>query len=338
LLPALAAILAILAAFLAHLKRAHDKRLGQVMNDLSTQLLSGSTPELKAAGIFVWHLIANKVFASQQENQDFEAISYAVMDGHDYTDHSCQLNVQSIEVFFDATDPMLIAFVDALLLYEEAQEVLHGRAFVGYISLRFMSQSQALLAPQRWVTTCSVEVAGLNDVHAVKGLIDYAIALALDPNFKGILHWGQRNESSRAQIQDRFGDTATSPGGRLGAWRQALARITQNGKLDGFSNEFTRRTGLEIVTPAVGSLTAHGTVRGAAIRVDWDWSENPPAVGFVLRTTRPDGSNSSTVALHVGHQQVTADVSGFWVFTLTATIDLVGESRQTQRQASVTIP
>lgn len=336
LLPALAAILAILAAFLTYLKSRHDKRQGQSLNELAAVLLNGATPELRAAGIFAWQLIGNKVFASQQQNHDFDAISYAVMDGHDYTDKSCQLNAQSIEVFFDASNPMLTAYVDALLAFEIMQEVKRGKAFVGYISLRFMRNSQALLAPQQWPTTCAVEVAGLNDVSGVKGLIDYAIQLALNPNFKGILHWGQRNESTRAHIEERFGDSATNLGGKLGKWRQALARITQNGTLDRFSNEFTRRTGLEIVMPTAGVLTARGTGVGSMIDVRWDWSNNPVA-GYILKTTRPNGSNVSAVVAATGSQQVRADVPGFWLFTITATIDVAGLQRQASSQASVTI-
>jgi hypothetical protein len=88
-------------------------------------------------------------------------------------------------------------------------------------------------------------VAGLADVAGTKELIDFAITLALNSNFKGILHWGQRNASTRAHIQERFGDPAVDPGSRMARWRQALRFITNNGRLNGFSSAFTRRTGLE---------------------------------------------------------------------------------------------
>jgi hypothetical protein len=167
------------------------------------------------------------------------------MDGHDYFDRSCNVNVDSIEVFFDATDPMLIAYVDALLAFEISQEVQLGRAFVGYISLRFTGATSALIGQQRFPVSCAVEVAGLRDVDGVTELIDFAILLALDRNFQGILHWGQRNTSQRFQIEERFGATPGDPIGNLGRWRQALNQITDNGRLDGFSSAFTRRTGLE---------------------------------------------------------------------------------------------
>ena len=247
LLPALAIILAILLAFLSALRSSGQSRFGQVLNDVKGALLNNPDPIQRLAGILVWQMISFKVFSSQQENADFEAISYAVMDGHDYFDQSCNINVDSIEVFFDATDPMLIAYIDALLAFETTQELTLGKAFVGYISMRFMGRTRALIGPQQYPLTCAVEVAGLQDVDGVKELIDFAIALALDNNFKGILHWGQRNESLRTDIEERFGDSPTNPTGPLHEWRQALSLITHKGKLDGFSSSFTRQTGLEIV-------------------------------------------------------------------------------------------
>ena len=92
--------------------------------------------------------------------------------------------------------------------------------------------------PEHWPNTCSVEVAGLRDVTGSKELVDFAILLAKDRNFRGILHWGQRNEFTRADVEDRYGED-------LVEWRKALRRVTENGRLDGFSSSFTRRAGLE---------------------------------------------------------------------------------------------
>lgn len=242
---ALAVVALALAVLLAALRAAGQSRFGQVMNDIRSTLLSSSDPAVRLAGLVVWQMIVFKAFSDQQSPSDFEAISYAVMDGHDYFDRSCNVNVDSIEVFFDATDPMLIAYVDALLAFEISQEVQLGRAFVGYISLRFTGATGALIGQQRFPISCAVEVAGLRDVDGVTELIDFAILLALDRNFQGILHWGQRNTSQRFQIAERFGATPGDPIGNLGRWRQALNQITDNGRLDGFSSAFTRRTGLE---------------------------------------------------------------------------------------------
>jgi hypothetical protein len=243
----LAAILALLLAFLAAMRAAGSgHRLGQVMNDIKDELLNRSDPAERAAGLLAWQLIAFKAFSSQQDDLDYAAISYAVMDRHDYHDLSCNVNVDSIEVFFDATDPMLIAFVDALLAYEIRQE-FEGKAFVGYISLRFTAKTRALIGPERYRLSCAVEIAGLKDVTGVTELIDFAVAMSRNRNFGAILHWGQRNESDVADIELRFGDRNDPKGGDLGRWRQALAMITDGGRLDGFSSTFTRNTGLEAV-------------------------------------------------------------------------------------------
>jgi hypothetical protein len=243
LLAALAFLLAILLLIVAALRASGGgERLGQVLDDVREAMLDQPTAELRIAGIFVWQMIAYKLFSSQQEPWDYDAISYTVMDRRNYLDASCEVNVDSIEVFFSADDPMLIAFVDALTAFETRQE-FQGKAFVGYASIRFTGKTRALIGPQRWERTAIVEVACLKDVEGSVELIEFAIALSRDPNFRGILHWGQRNESDVNDIQLRFGDANDPQNGALGRWRQALTRITRGGKQ--FSSAFTVQTGLE---------------------------------------------------------------------------------------------
>lgn len=331
-------LLPLLAALLSLFRSMGRRRFGQVMNDVKDTLLNRSDPAERAAGVFVWQMIAFEAFSSQQQSQDFEAISYAVMDGHDYFDKSCNINVDSIEVFFDATDPMLIAYVDALLAFEIGQEVNAGRAFVGYISLRFTGPTRALIGQQRFSRSCAVEVAGLRDVSGVTELIDFAITLALDRNFNGILHWGQRNESTRVHIQERFGDTLEDQSGNLHRWRSALGRITEHGKLDGFSSAFTRRTGLEIVTPVIRRLTASGFSRAHPITIIWDCDQNPPDTRVTLHILSPSGTRSSLVTLPlVGWQQIVAPENGAYLISLVAGINLAGELRQVSQEVRVAI-
>ncbi len=246
LIPALLLILLILREILDHFD--DDTRLGEHMENVKNELLDPDEPDplKRAAGLFTWQLIAYKAFESQQDDLDFDAISYAMMDRKDYLNISCEVNVDSVEVFFDAVDDRLIAFVDALIAYEMMQE-FNGKAFVGYASLRFMGRSRALIGMQKFDTTCAVEVACLRDVSGSQELIDYAVTLARNPNINGLLHWGQRNDYTRAEVERIYGDSPLNPGGNLGFWRQALRLVTDEGRLDGFSSEFTRRTGLEVV-------------------------------------------------------------------------------------------
>jgi hypothetical protein len=242
-IPWLALIVLILKKVLEHFDE--DDRLGEHMETIKNELLdpTESDPDRRAAGLFAWQLIAYKVFALMQSDLDFGARSYAVMDRKNYLDRSCEWNVESVEVFFDAVDDRLVAFVDALIAYEINQE-LQGKSFLGYASLRFTGSTRATLGMQRYATTCAVEVAGLVDLSGSRDLVEYATELGLNPNFGGILHWGQRNTATAGDIERLFG-TGTDPqnGGRLRQWRDALRQITGGG--GAFSSDFTRRTGLE---------------------------------------------------------------------------------------------
>ncbi len=142
LLEALLAVVGVLALLLADLRASgEDHREGQVLDQVRRKLLGFTDPAKHQAGLFAWHLVGYKAFRSQQGPIDWTAISYAVMDGHDYRDQSCNVNADSIEVFFEATDPMLIAFIDALIAFEIRQEYA-GKAFLGYASLRFTGKTR----------------------------------------------------------------------------------------------------------------------------------------------------------------------------------------------------
>lgn len=242
LLPALALVALILKELLEAFNS--NDRLGEHMEGIKNELLDPDEPDpaKRAAGIFAWQLIAYKVFEEMQGDLEFGARSYAVMDRKNYLDRSCEWNVESVEVFFNAADDRLVTFVDALIAYEINQE-LRGKAFLGYVSLRFTGATRATLGMQRYQTTCAVEVAGLVDLSGSRDLVEYATQLALNPNICGILHWGQRHTATAADIERLFGTGVDPAGGPLDRWRRALAKITSGG--DAFSSDFTRRTGLE---------------------------------------------------------------------------------------------
>ncbi|MET8030940.1 hypothetical protein [Streptomyces avermitilis] len=336
---ALAIILTLLLAFLAGLS-ASGNRLGETLDELRHVLLDRSDPAERAAGVFVWQCIAYKLFESQQSHLDYDAISYAVMDGHNYLDRSCNLNVDSVEVFFDASDPMLIAFVDALIAYETRQE-FSGRAFVGYASLRFTGATRALIGPERAPLTCVVEVGGLTDIRGSAQLVAYAESLARNRNVSGILHWGQRNNSTAADIEHRFGDSVDSPGGALGRWRDALASVTDNGRLDGCSSAFTRRTGLEVVQPAVGRVSVEppSPTRESGFTLHWDCVSNPPRTEVHVTVRTPAGVQTAYGPLSLTGQMdiPTLELGTYRVFVATAAQADNGEWRQEAREIQVVV-
>ncbi len=86
---------------------------------------------------WILQLIAAFVMDSQQTTPwDKTAISYAILNSHDYTDKGCDVNIDSLEVFFDAADPqeLLIKYVENIFrrslipLRPGAQNVVAARA------------------------------------------------------------------------------------------------------------------------------------------------------------------------------------------------------------------
>jgi hypothetical protein len=301
----------------------------ETLNALKDTLLNRTDPAERVAGVFAWQCVAFKLFESQQAPHDYGAISYAVMDGHSYRDKSCFVNVESVEVFFDAADPMLIAFVDALIAFEARQE-FSGKAFLGYASLRFTGPTSALIGQERARRTCAVEVSGLVDVTGSAELVAFAERLARNRNFNGILHWGQRHNAGVVDVERWFGDSAASPGGRLGAWRQALSSVTSNGRLDAFSTAFTRRTGLEVVQPIVGQVTTVPArpVVGEVLRVLWECSDNPPGTAVDVRITAPDATMTSASGLELaGELAVPVDQAGDYRVEVITELTVGGRSR-----------
>lgn len=341
LIPALLAILAFLAALIGLLEASGQSRLGDVLNDLRAGLLGSPDPTTRAAGILIWRAIAGKVFESQQKEQTFSAINYAIMDTHNYTDLSCNVNVRSTEVFFDASTRDLIAFVDRLLKFEIDQEFGAGHTVVGYISLRFCGKTRALIGQEQFPRTCAIECSGLADVNGSTQFVDFAARLALDPNIKGILHWGQQNQSTQADIEFRFGDEPSSPAGPLHDWRGALAELTDNGRLDGFSSQFTRHAGLEVVQPLVGdfSVTTAPSASHHACTVTWNCARNPPGTTVRLEAHPPSGTIAPVTGLPLsGSHEVAKTVTGTYQLTLIVHFTANGETRENAQTVSVVFP
>ena len=317
-----------------------DRRVGQALNNLRGALLGSSNPAERAAGILVWRAIAIEVFKFQQKPQTYPAISYAIMDTHDYTDISCDVNVRSVEVFFDAADPNLLAFVNRLLLFEIDQEFASGYSVAGYVSLRFCQQSRATIAQEAFPLTCAIECSGLADELGSSQFVDYAVKLALDPNIKGILHWGQQNPSTQADIQFRFGDTPANPTGPLQQWRSVLARLTDNGRLNGFSSDFTRTAGLEIVQPQISSFSISSRRRRPRIRVPLRGTPSatrPRRPSLSKSAHQAEARRRSPICWSSGSQVVVTSQTGSYTLKLVASLERNGETRRASQSIVVAV-
>lgn len=218
------------------------------------------------------------VLGSQQKPQTFTAISYAVLDTHDYTDIGCDVNIDLLEVCFDAAvvqpggNQLLVDYVENI--FKRIAELEAGapwannapQAFVGYISLRYMSKSQGLIAMQRWLNTCSLEIAGFNMVGGTEPLLKQIERDALAMG--GTVHWGQRNDLTMPSVEATYGAGANS---NLDRWRSALSRFSGGGQLQSFSTAFTRQRGLEILQPTIlnFSVTPATAPAGTLATVQW---------------------------------------------------------------------
>ncbi len=223
------------------------------------------------------------------------AIGYGLLDIHDYPDIGCSAEGESLEVFFDHNGPNLVPFVEKL--FQRMVELENGglvapdgdtynkSAFPGYVSIRFMSRSAGLIAMQKWTRVCSLEIAGYSAALGTRPFLTKVEQDAIDMG--GTVHWGQRNNLNMKQVEAMY--DANGPNGPLFKWREALSRVSRNGRLATFSTEFTRWRGLEVVQPLVKDFTVAPTeaCAGAAMTAEWFAADNPPGTQAFL-VVKPD--------------------------------------------------
>jgi FAD/FMN-containing dehydrogenase len=158
-----------------------------------------------------------------------------ILDSHDYSQDHC-FGGTSAEYFFNAHQPQYLHFVDDVLA--AAKE--HGPV-AGYLSMRFVRGSRALLAMERWPQSVAVEVATLRppDDGNDPMYSEFVKAAAnLAATYGALPHWGQIHAADPDALAKGYGAKA------LGGWRWALAEIQQRGGHT-FSSAFTRARGLE---------------------------------------------------------------------------------------------
>jgi hypothetical protein len=241
---ALAAAVVLLQALADAIDAIGDISLADAAHTIANEILTSPLlPEpLK---LMLLRCILLQLFESQQAYQDFVALSYAVMDTHDYNDRSCYNGAASIEVFFDASRPdIYCAYVDQILAFEGAQQVNEGKITVGYVSLRYVLGSSSLIAPARFPETVVMEVAEIRHADTSFPFVENAANVARNPMFAAPFHWGQRNPLGQSEVRGIF--NAAPKIGALKQWQQALRFILKDcPDQDAFSSAFTIQTGLE---------------------------------------------------------------------------------------------
>ncbi|MBT2667299.1 hypothetical protein J7J00_17610 [Bacillus sp. ISL-4] len=226
----------------------------------------------------------------------YTAISYALMDGTNYKNVGCQFPGDSLEAFFDHTDPNLVVFIDRII--QRVNELESGKitgkplAIGGWVALRFMSQSSALIAMQKFPRTCSVEIAMPVEILGTEPFMQLIERDAIE--LGATLHWGQRNNMNMKDVERLF--DATGP---LFRWRKALSKISSNGRFATFSTKFTRDRGLEVVQPLVQdfSVVPRFACAGSQLRINWNANNNPPGTVASLEVGTQGTSDFESVRL-----------------------------------------
>jgi hypothetical protein len=153
-----------------------------------------------------------------------------ILDTHNYALDGAQSG-NSAEYFFDGSNGAHLRFIDSVISLVNARSPIFG-----YMGVRFMPRSSALLSMAQFPLTASVEVATaksrVEDVYA--GFWSDLHALA--NSSQGIAHWGQEFWQTDPDIANRFGQN-------LVTWRRALGRVTADDLT--FSTAFSRAHGLE---------------------------------------------------------------------------------------------
>ena len=153
--------------------------------------------------------------------------------------------------------------------------------------MRFMAQSEGLIAMQKFPRSCAFEIAGFK---AVLGTEPYLAQVEMDAVEMGAtVHWGQRNSLTMEMVEKVF--DAHGPSGALFRWRRSLSKLSRNGRVPTFSTDFTRRRGLEVVEPITQDFTVNPSVAcaGSLVQVGWIGSDNPAGTRATVET-RPSGS------------------------------------------------
>ena len=289
----------------------------------------------------IFRRVADFLIENDQETASKTAVSYAVMDVHNYLDVGCSAPGNSIEVFLDATSPKVIAFVDRML--QRVIDLANGgldngapQTFAGYCSMRYTASTFAWLGMQMFNPTVAFEIAGLGRVHGTEPFLRTIEADAVE--FNAAIHWGQRNNQEMKAIE-RVWDP-NGPFGNLFLWRTALSKLSENGRWPTFSTDFTRARGLEVVQPVLVAFTVSLTeaAAGESTRVAWDAVNNPPKT-LISLFVHPAGSTPAGPAVFetsdlTGFRDVTVP-AGQWSFTLVASLDVNGRELTDPRTLEV---
>jgi hypothetical protein len=169
-------------------------------------------------------------------------IGWKVMDTYGYGENFCQ-KVDAMEIAFDVAAATggggYLAFIDEVLaIFDD----LYGRhiAVAFILSLRYTSNTEALIGMSKFSNTCHIEIPAIRDFAGNAEFIERVQRAAIAHN--GVPHWGQLMGTYTAR------DILDLHGSDLTLWRQKLTQLIREGERANrttFSNSFTSTYNLE---------------------------------------------------------------------------------------------
>lgn len=182
---------------------------------------------------------------SSTENELGE--SYRILTGQPacpmprYDNPICQRQIDGADFAVDLSVGKTNLFDFILEVFLLTQGLYDANTPVGFaMSLRFTTNTSALLGMQQFSRTCSVEFAMLRGLREQEAFFEQLVGTAL--RHGAIPHWGLLNNLTAAQVSTLYPD--------LGEWQVALAEIIAGGggSTTTFDSQFARDRGLEPAT------------------------------------------------------------------------------------------
>jgi hypothetical protein len=145
----------------------------------------------------------------------------------------------SIEMFFPSTGqtPTGFPWVDFVNSIVTAVNAATDTFLTGYVGIRFMGQTRAMLGMQQSGQTCSIEISTLGGVQGELALLTSILDMALQAGAN--VHWGQLIDLDIQGNGNRYP--------QFQAWRQVYARLSNNFTTRTFENALSTRW--QLTTP-----------------------------------------------------------------------------------------
>jgi len=194
----------------------------------------------------------------------------------------CAAKALGLEMAFDATGTAHLNFIDAALMLLDNERTTNARVLGGWISVRFVGKSRAILSPQQTARTCMVEFVGLRSMTSTRPLFD-ALEM-LGTGMGGIPHWGM------FYFPDKKNVVRDYP--RLNTWRRVRWELTNGGMAQTFDSQFTVDTGLSDPPGTIRIESINFNPPGADIQGEFVVIENQTSAPIPLTSwTLKDKAN-----------------------------------------------